>query len=117
MNGIDSTKVLQSCLNSKELKFLYVSYADTTLSVLGNGYVKPNDSLTWNGKKVVYMPPQKLHDCLTDKFIIQFTKFEIMNKDSVEVSLWLQRQGSGANFFLHKKNNEWVLLKTETYLY
>ena len=117
LNSSDSISVFQCCLNSGELQALYTSYGDTTLTVLGNGYIRTNYPLIWKGTNVAYISPQKLRECLNDKFIVQFTKFNIINEDSAEVSLWLQRQGSGADFFLKKEHEIWSLKKAETYLY
>jgi hypothetical protein len=116
LNTADSIEIFQKSLNSQELNSLFDIFGDTVLTVLGNGYIRTKYDLLWKGKSVEIISPQILRDCLNENFIIQFTRFDIINKDSVELSLWLQKQGSGANFYLTKERDNWKLKKVETYL-
>lgn len=116
LNKSDSIKIFQTCLNAPELEKLYKAYGDTTITILGNGYIRTNYDLKWKGNFVSYVSPQMLKNCLHDQFIIQFTKFEIVNSDNVTVTIWLQKQGSGTHFVLQRIKDQWILKNTEIYL-
>lgn len=112
----DTTTIIQECLNSNDLKTLFKTYQDSTLKVFMNGYIAQEYSATWEGKPVIYISPYRNKYCFNDGFILQVTRLKVESAKA-QISFWLQRQGSGADFEFSKIKDRWVIDTANTFLY